>query len=61
VVVRVFAKNLNFFILKYFWIDVLMLKINFLKKYYFNTFSSKKYFEKQLLPQKYQTLPKVLV
>jgi hypothetical protein len=31
--------------------DVLILKLIFLKKYYFDAFSSKKYFEKQSLPQ----------
>jgi len=31
--------------------NVLILKIIFLKKYYFNIFSNKKYFKNQTLPQ----------
>jgi hypothetical protein len=31
--------------------NVLILKIIFFKKYYFNIFSNKKYFKNQMLPQ----------
>jgi len=33
-----------------YYFDVLELKINFVKKYYFNIFLNKKYFKKQPLP-----------
>jgi hypothetical protein len=47
-----FILNLFFYIFKLF--NVLILKIIFLKKYYFNIFSNKKHFKKQLLTH-YQT------
>jgi hypothetical protein len=51
----IFFKNLKFFYLKLnffmflYCFNVAMLKIIFLKKYYFNIFLSKKYFKLQSL------------
>jgi hypothetical protein len=51
----IFFKNLKFFYLKLnffmflYCFDMAMLKIIFLKKYYFNIFLSKKYFKSQSL------------
>jgi hypothetical protein len=53
---RTFKKKLKKKIIFFNCFDVLMLKLNFKKKYYFDIFLNKKYFKKQSL-SRYQILP----